>query len=307
MNRIKWMAILLIAIMVVAALTACGGGSGTAAIIKPVSDEESVDGSKVTLLAAGGNNRLGLGDLELDTGKTIAVAVVTRINEPEGYTYIGTGVEGFPETGQESWGFDCDVLYYFNYDRLREAVDSDEDEEAAYHYFNLGGVAWYGSKALVKKLETRPYDAFKGDITAEFVENLKKTNWPLSYSFYIDKEYQIVKEGDTILIAVDPQQTFNANYPRIKEHWYNAVVAPFASDHPQPYLVRFIDGKLQLDGDMADAFTLYRLYDDTNPELTGIKDGDSVETVVNFLKAVEQDMIRYEEEMRQQPVQADRS
>ena len=127
----------------------------------------------------------------------------------------------------------------------------------------------------------------------EFLEAALASGFCMDYRFKMDWEYRFtVDPGDIVIMAVDNvMEPWGETYAMVQPY-------PFTEDHTKPYIAKFIDGKLQLDGDIADAFTLYRLYDDTNPELTGIKDGDSIEDVVNFLKAVEQDMIRYEEEMK---------
>ena len=239
--------------------------------------------------------------------KTYAIVIVKEITGAE--ANLGSLAEGFDKDGLAAAKLKCEALEFFNYSRLREAADA---EDALYQYFNIGQFAWVGGGSVAKRLEKRP-GSFKGDITEEYLESLKASNIPFTYTIYLDWNYKdAVEIGDTILIAIDPQVTINPNstgttYEIEDPKTYRAVVSPFVMDSPQPYLARFVDGKLQLAEDMAEAFTLYRLYNDTNPELTGIKDGDSIEDVVNFLKGVEQDMIRYEEEMRQQPVQADKS
>ena len=51
--------------------------------------------------------------------------------------------------------------------------------------------------------------------------------------------------------------------------------------------------KLQLPEELKESLNLYRLYNDTEPERTAIKDGDTVDDVIAFIKCVEQDVARY--------------
>lgn len=237
-------------------------------------------------------------DYEWNASRTYAVAQLVEKTPAE--AMIGSLAEGFPKDGMASMKLICEVPQMFNYSRLRDAADS---EDALYQYFNIGQFAWVGGGSAARRSENRP-GSFNGDITEEFLESLRASNTPFTYNIYLDWNYKdAVNIGDTVLIAIDPQVTINPNstgtaYEIEDAKCYRAVAAPFASDSPQPHIAHFIDGKLQLSAKLQDAFDLRRLYNDTNPELTGIKDGDSVETVVNFLKAVEQDMIRYEGEMK---------
>ena len=247
---------------------------------------------------------------DFNKGRTYAVAVVK--DKSEGSYAIGTCADGFTMQGKRAHLLDCEVLYYFNYDRLKEAAEND-DPNATYCYFKIDGFGYGGSKARTEELKDRPggETIFDGNITEEFVENLKKRGKSITYCIYLDMEHgDAVEVGDTILVAIDPQLTINPNYVtgayEIKDpKSYYAVAAPFAEDSPQPCIAQFVDEKLQLPKELEDAFALRRLYDDTDPELTGIKVGDAIEDVVAFLKAVVQDMIRYEEEMRQQPAVTD--
>ena len=242
---------------------------------------------------------------DFNKGRTYAVAVVK--DKSEGSYAIGTCADGFTMQGKRAHLLDCEVLYYFNYDRLKEAAEND-DPNATYCYFKIDGFGYGGSKARTEELKDRPggETIFDGNITEEFVENLKKRGKSITYSIYLDMEHgDAVEVGDTILVAIDPQLTINPNYVtgayEIKDpKSYYAVAAPFADDSPQPYIAKFIDGRLQLSGKPQGAFALKRLYDVPDPQLTGIKDGDSIETVVAFLKAVEQDMARYQAEHTQE-------
>ena len=243
---------------------------------------------------------------QFDKSKTYAAAQIKDITGAE--VNIGSLAEGFPKDGLCCLKLKCEVMCIFNYARLREAADA---EDALYQYFDIGQFAWVGGGSVAKRLEKRPDDVFKGDITEEYLDSLKESNTSFTYSFYLDWDYKdSVEIGEIILVSIDPQVTINPNsigttYRIEDPKTYRAVVAPFNADHPQPHIAKFVDGKLQLPEELEDAFALRRLYDDTDPELTGIKDGDAIEDVVAFLKAVEQDMIRYEEEMRQQPAVTD--
>ena len=194
----------------------------------------------------------------------------------------------------------CNAMWFYNYHRLREAADRDGSN---YLYFRINGFGWLGGKSVVEYLDSLGIpDLFYGDITEEFLENLKRNGQTLTYDFYIDWEYRDqICVGDVVLMEADPQKTINPNYWVNEPPVYLAMFAPFAADHPQPHIAKFVDGKLVLPAELSGAFELSRLYDDTKPQLTGIKDGDSVEDVVAFLRAVEQDMARYEAENTTEP------
>ena len=259
-------------------------------------------------------------DYEWNASRTFVVGEVSFHSKPEVGIRKGTCAEGRSRNGVMCNSFACDargVYAYYNYNRLVKTALADED--AIYSYFSLDGMNWNGGGAIDKfRSECEPGSYFDGNVTDETIETLASRGKAVEYWFYIDWYQQDkVKEGDTVLIAVDPQLTVNPNYLipgnpyNIKmPKSYSAVLIPFpcAEDFGasiEPHVAKFVNGKLQMPGDIKETFDPRRLYDDTDPELTGIRDGDSLETVVAFLKAVEQDMIRYEEEMRQQPAVTD--
>ena len=240
--------------------------------------------------------------------KSIVVAVINDKAEDGPYT-LGSCTGNFSVKGMKGQYISCQALEFYNYERLRNVADA--DETALYHYFNIGIDWFWGGQKVAERYRSISESLFTGDLTNEWVEAFNNANNPISYVFYIDWENKGKADvGDTVLAVVDPQLTVNPNSLYSDSHIknprsYQIVIAPFSEDHPEPYIAHFIDGKLQLSKELEDAFALRRLYDDTDPELTGIKDGDAIEDVVAFLKAVEQDMIRYEEEMRQQPITTD--
>ncbi len=254
--------------------------------------------------AADGDIQRGLAEIYGNNNKkTVVVAEVRDMSE--GWYLQGVRLEGYPFGGIKCRQVNCNVMTYFNYARMRAAAD---DNNSRYTYFSIGDSAWYGGNEYVKYLKSLNIpNLFYGDITDEFTGSMNAIGKAITYDFMIDWEYkEALKAGDVILFVVDPLVDSASNDPeRPEDVLYRAVISPLTGDHPEPYVAKFIDGKLQLPADLQDAFELKRLYDDTNPELTGIKDGDSVETVVNFLKAVEQDMIRYEQELKQLPASTD--
>ena len=310
MLRTKRIIAALMAVLMVLSLAACGSVRHNGpAEIKDAETAKAAESEKI-IAAAEDPAKEEKSDYLYDTAKTYAVAVVK--SKSEGGYSIGRCADGFTMQGKKAHLLDCEVLYYFNYDRLKEAAEND-DPNAVYMYFKIGGFVYGGSKARTEELKDRPggETIFDGNITEEFVENLKERGKSITYCIYLDMEHgDAVEVGDTILVAIDPQLTINPNYVtgayEVRDpKSYFAVASPFAEDSPQPCIAKFVDGKLQLPAGLSEAITLRRLYDDTYPELTGIKDGDSVEDVVNFLKAVEQDMIRYEQELRQLPASTD--
>ena len=180
------------------------------------------------------------------------------------------------------------VRYYYGEEEMRlRALMKDPNALIKYNTMRI-----QQSRGLLSKSVYHTYE--------ECVQSALSAGAWLNYNFMLDWEYRSeVKPGDTVIMAVDNgMEPWGEAYAVVQPY-------PFTEEHTKPYLAKFIDGKLQLDEDIADAFMLYRLYDDTYPELTGIKDGDSVEDVVNFLKAVEQDMVRYEQELKQLPASTD--
>ena len=259
-------------------------------------------------------------DYEWNASRTYVVGVVSFHSKQSVAIRKGTCAEGRDRFGVKCNSFACDahgVYAYYNYDRLVKTALADEG--AIYSYFSLDGGNWNGGGPIDKfRSECEPGSYFDGNVTDEIIDALASRGKAVEYWFYIDwYEQDKVKEGDTVLIAVDPQLTVNPNYLipgnpfNIKmPKSYSAVLIPFPSAEAygastEPHVAKFVDGKLQMSDDIKETFALRRLYDDTDPELTGIKDGDAIEDVVAFLKAVEQDMIRYEEEMRQQPITTD--
>lgn len=286
-------------------LAACGPASKTGST--DVSGGDIMEGGKPQTPVVTGSNLLKNTEdfYMLDKGKTCAVVIVTEITGAE--ANVGTLAEGFPKEGLGAAKLKCEALAFFNYNRLKSAADA---EEALYLYYNIGQFTYVGGGSVAKRFEKRP-GSFNGDITEEYLEALKASNTLFTYNIYLDWDHKDSAEvGDILLIAIDPQVSINPNsngnaYEIEDPKIYRAVVSPFAADHPMPHLVKFVEGKLQFPAELQDTFALRRLYDDTNPELTCIKDGDSVEDVAAFLKAVEQDMARYEEEQKQQPKSTD--
>lgn len=231
--------------------------------------------------------------------KTIVVAEVKDISE--GWTLQGVRLEGYPDGGIKCRHIKCSAMAYYNYARMRAAAD---DNNSRYSYFSIGDSEWYGGNEYVKYLRSLNIpNLFYGDITDEFTGCMNALGKAITYDFRIDWEYgDMLKVGDIILFVADPLVASASNDPeRPEDVVYRAVISPLTGDHPEPYIAKFVEGKLQLPAELRDAFTLRRLYDDTEPQLTGIKDGDSVEDVIAFLKVVEQDMTRYKEEQKQQP------
>ena len=310
MEKRKWFTLVLTLALLVSALTACGGLSQTAVV--PEADKERETALRQAIESARGRTEDIKADYEWNKSRTFVVGKVVYHSYSDGWDNKGNYAKGFPKEGIKTIQLRLDADKYYNYKRLWDIAEA--DKEACYCYFRIGLFNWNGGKyrAETNKSSTEPA-AFNGLITDEYLEELKRNGQRIEFIFDIDREYQhMAEEGDTLLLAVDAQLTYNGNYftEGMKDRvvfpkWYNSVVAPFNADHPQPYIAHFIDGKLQLPAELEDAFALRRLYDDTDPELTGIKDGDAIEDVVAFLKAVEHDMIRYEEEMRQQPITTD--
>ena len=246
-------------------------------------------------------------DYEWNSGKTI---VVGQVDDNEifriGHTELTTCAADVdvhadpPRVGIKSQRFYIDAYVYYNYARMRSVAEA--DDEGIYQYFSDGRFEFSGGKPMEERWEQLPFydEIFRGDITEEFLDALHSQGRKITYDFYITWDHQYdVAEGDIILLAADPQITYNANYflnGMESNHYYKAVVAPFGSENLEPYIAHFVDGRLQLPDKFKEAFDLKRLYTDTEPQLTGIEDGDSIETVVAFLKAVEQDMARYEQE-----------
>ncbi len=312
MLRNKRKVLLVLAVMLVVLLAACSMASPK----ETVSEKGSVEAleSKENVLVASSNEEKLKEVYELNKSRTFVVGKVVYHSFPEGWDNKGCCAEGFPQEGIKSTQIRLDAYEYYNYARLWNTAEADED--ASYCYFKIGLFNWNGGKYrdAVNSNRSNP-DTFNGLITNKYVEYLKEQNQSIEFIFDIDWEHQhMADEGEIVILSADSQLTYNPNYfiDEMKDRiafpkMYSAVVAPFSTEHPTPYIAKFVDGKLQLPAELQDAFALRRLYDDTEPQLTGINDGDSVEDVVAFLKAVEQDMARYEEEMRQQPIQADRS
>ena len=295
----------LLAAVLVLAVCILFAACGNTGLSNKDSHQNNITGSLGPVFAAAdGDIQRGLAEIYGNNNKkTVVVAEVRDMSE--GWYLQGVRLEGYPFGGIKCRQVNCNVMTYFNYARMRAAAD---DNNSRYTYFSIGDSAWYGGNEYVKYLKSLNIpNLFYGDITDEFTGSMNAIGKAITYDFMIDWEYkEALKAGDVILFVVDPLVDSASNDPeRPEDVLYRAVISPLAGDHPEPYAARFVDGKLQLDEDIADAFMLYRLYDDTYPELTGIKDGDSVEDVVNFLKAVEQDMVRYEEEQKQQPISTD--
>ena len=322
MIKLKRLTEVLLAVVMLVSVSGCTSGSKDVTEVQSVAVQEDH-----TIVVSDANKGAAheedprdqrAKDYEWNVSRTFVVGEVSFHNDPSGYTLKGMCTEGRGVSGVKCNSFACDargVYAYYNYDRLVKTALADEG--AIYSYFSLDGVNWNGGGAIDKfRSECEPGSYFDGSVTDEIIESLASRDKAVEYWFYIDwRQQDRVKEGDTVLMVIDPVLTVNPNYliPEYQDtiktpKSYSAVVAPFPGAFEgsfDPYIVQFVDGKLQLPAELPETFALRRLYDDTDPELTGIKDGDSIETVVAFLKAVEQDMIRYEEEMRQQPITTD--
>ena len=88
----------------------------------------------------------------------------------------------------------------------------------------------------------------------------------------------------------------NPNEGTTETPQHHLVVEPFGVEPKSPMLAKFVDGRLQLPEELKASLNLRRLYDDSEPERTAIKDGDSVDDVIAFIKCVEQDVERYRSE-----------
>ena len=293
--------VLAVALMIV--LASCG----TAPAGSINEERNNTAGSSQHPVSASGSEELKQRELyELNDSKTVIIAEVK--DKSDGGTNIGIYADGLPKEGIESLLLKCEPIYILNYERLRQAADN---EDALYHYFNIGQFAWVGGGSEAKRLESKPDGIFKGDVTEEFLEGLKRNGTTFTYALYLDQRFgSLIDTGDVVIAAIDPQVSINpnsmGNVYRIKDaKTYNAVIAPFSMEQLSPFTAKFESGRLVLPENLQDAFELRRLYNDTNPGLTGIKDGDSIENVVAFLKAVQQDMARYEAELKQLPASTD--
>ncbi len=295
MKKIKITAALMVAVMLLSL-----AGCGVTPAAKEQRTEDARESSAGIVLQAAAQKAQGTPseNYEWNKSKTYVVAVVTETCEPDGWFADGIGAEGFDKWGQKSWGFECEVLHYYNYSRLREIAEN-YDPDALYQYFQVGHISRWLSKNKIEDARTRG-KVFTGDDPEnyrEYYPHLFETDRylrDLRYLFHIDWLYSDqLQVGDVILFAVDPQLSIDPNSNT--EKWFSAMVAPFRSDSPRPFLAKFADGKLQLDPEIAEAFRLYRIYDEPGIESRSIKDGDTVEDVIEFLKQIEQDMKLYEQ------------
>ena len=311
MQKRKRIVIAVMSAILIFALSACGGIK-QAAIMSEKDQSQETEVLKQSIASENDREEGIKTDYELNKSKSFIVGKVVYHSYPDGWGNKGNYAEGFPEEGIKTIQLRLDADKYYNYERLWNTAEADKD--ASYCYFRLGQFNWNGGKYReMMNSSGAGQVSFNGLVTDEYLDELKRNGQRIEFILDIDREYQhMAEEGDIVILASDAQLTYNGNYfteggaERISfPKWYSAVVAPFAPDHPEPYIAKFVDGKLQLSDNMKDAFALKRLYPDTDPQLTGIKDGDSVEDVVNFLKAVQQDMARYEAELRQLPASTD--
>lgn len=220
-------------------------------------------------------------DYEIDAGRYFAVTKV--IEKSEGYSGVGTGVlKGTDEwLGLPCQALKCETLYFYNEPGFKEAMSLAGGKNWIYNTLSgsegRGGVVQVDN-ALRKQLRG----------TGDKLEIYEKIRLDWRYK-------DVVEVGDIILVDLGVQLWKNPNSGSA-ETAIHAVVNPLSAEGAAPNIAVFKDGKLQLSKELEGVFDLRRLYNDTDPELTGIRDGASVEEVVAFLEAVEQDIARYREE-----------
>ena len=213
---------------------------------------------------------------ELDSNKSLAVFLVKE--KSEGPIKVGTGV--LNEAGVDCQQLKGDILYFYNESRIKEMGRL---SGARYWLFsNLSILEQQGS--IVVNNDFRKQQRGSG------------RSLEVKDTIYLDWRYKdTVKVGDTILVDLGTQHWVNPN-EGIDETIQHLIVDPVIQTGAKPYIAVFVDGKLQLDQEMEAVFSLERLYEDTEPDLTEIHDGDSIESVIAFLSSVEQDVARYRKE-----------
>ena len=234
-------------------------------------------------------------------GKALVVGEVTSVRKLARASGIGANTGEISASGYpvKVIGIETRNLYaYYNQVGLLNKALSNEG--SLYTFVMTGGSDIYLGGIVDERHRNEPEGSyFNGDLSDAFIENAAKRGRPVEYSFYINKEYSdSVSVGDTVLMSVDFQLSYNPNEQNeLRNRRYNVVVVPFGPNSSEPYIAKFIDGILQLPAELEDAFRLFRLYDDTEPQPAGIKDGDTVEAVIEYLSEVEQDLARYEQEL----------
>ena len=216
-------------------------------------------------------------DYEFDACKSFAVAVVKE--KSEGPYTIGTGV--LNERGLDCQELICDVLYFYNESRLKDIARLSEADTWIFSNLSV-------SEALGDIPINNDFRKQQREQTGRHLE--------VRDYIYIDWRFRdTIKEGDTILVDLGTQLWKNPNEGH-NEALQHLIIEPVTVDGVLPYVALFSDGKLQLTQELESRFTLRRLYDDTEPDLTAIHNGDTVESVIEFLRIVEQDVDRYRNE-----------
>ena len=215
-------------------------------------------------------------DYELDTKKSLAIAVVKEKSEGP----FRRGYVTLAEQGVSCQELKSDVLYFYDEARLKALCKAD-DADCRYNNYTF--------------FESRGYYV----MDEEFYKKAKETNHPITYDFYLDWNYKdTVEVGDVILIDVGTLLNKNPNNDSEETPQHHLIIQPFGTNSKSPILAKFVNGKLQLPEELKDSLNLRRLYDDTEPERIAIKDGDSVDDVIAFIKCVEQDVARFQNEAR---------
>ena len=261
-NLKRFVPVVILTLVMAAAFTACADNSnkssqstsGPAPTSSPVRDIKS--------------------DLELDTNRSLAVAVVQEVSEGP----FARGQVTLTERGVKCQELKCDVLYFYDEARLKALCKAD-NADCRYNQYS-----WFESR---------------GDLVMDenFYKKAKEGGSPVIYKIYLDWHYKdTVEVGDTILVNLGTLLNQNPNEGTTETPQHHLVVEPFGVEPKSPMLAKFVDGRLQLPEELKASLNLRRLYDDSEPERTAIKDGDSVDDVIAFIKCVEQDVERYRSE-----------
>ena len=260
-NTKRLIPVLLIAVLLVFALAAFSNGEKESSRL--ISEQLLSSSSEMDLDTC----------YELDTNRSLAVAVVKEVAEgPSRRGYVTLAARGVL-----CQHIKCDVLCFYNEARLKSICRAD-GADCRYNQYTV--------------------QESRGELVMDdaFYKMAQASNDPIVYNIYIDWDYKdIVKAGDTMLIDLGTILNQNPNGGVREPSQHHLVVEPFGVEHKAPFLAKFVDGKLQLPDELKDSLNLRRLYDDTEPERTEIKDGDSVEDVIAFIKCVEQDVERFQE------------
>ena len=218
--------------------------------------------------------------LRLDINRSLAIAEVLEVSGGPGRLGRAT----LDPQGMPCQELKCRVLHFYNEARLKEQCGKDD---AYCRYNNYTYFENVGQLIMDEK----------------FYAKAEEIGRPVVYKIYLDGEYRdTVKVGDTILVNLETLLDQNTNKEATSPRNHHLVIAPFSLEHKTPVLAKFADGKLQLGEELKDSLNLKRLYEDTEPGRTAIKDGDSIEDVISFIKCVEQDVERYKAENPQDSV-----